>query len=225
MLSGVFSGRSVLAYWTGQHAEESFLATHARPATSAYWLVAAWSIAEATFWPIMPDAILVPLAFFRRGSWWRLALAAAGGTALGSAATYWAGRRGVGRYSGWQPPLVRPRMVAAVRAWLEAEGARAVWRQPASGVPIKVFAHEAGAQGIPPGPFLARAVLARTGRFVLAAGGATLARRLLPGVVTRYRWLLLASWCAAFGLGLRQTVAAWSGPTEPGRGASSPFAR
>jgi membrane protein YqaA with SNARE-associated domain len=192
---------------------------------AAYWLVGAWSIAEATFWPIMPDAVLAPLAFFRAGIWWRLVLAAAAGTALGSWWTYRAGRQGLGRDVDWQPLLVRPRMMATIRVWLAAEGARAVWRQPASGVPIKVFAHEAGTLGIPLVPFLAQAVVARTGRFVLAAGGAALTRRLMPPTVARHRGLLLTSWSVVFSLGLWRTLVAWSGPSEPRHAVSSLPAR
>ena len=160
----------------------------------------------------MPDFVLAPLAFFRAGSWWRLVLAAAVGTALGSGATYRDGRNGRGRESEWQPLLVRPRMVAAVREWLASGGARAVWRQPASGIPIKVFAHEAGALEVPLATFLARAVAARTARFVLAAGGAALVRRLAPPSVARRRALLMASWSLVFGAGLWRTVSAWTKP-------------
>ena len=185
---------------------------HARPTAAAYLLVGAWSVAEATVWPIMPDALLVPLAFARPRAWWRIVLAAAGGTALGGAWTYRAGRRQSSGGAAWQPPLVRPRMVAAVRGWLASEGARGVRRQPASGVPFKVFAHEAGAMGVPLAPFLGWAVGTRTVRFAVAAGGAALAGQLLPRAITSRPFLLLATWCLVFAGGLWRTVGVWSDP-------------
>ena len=191
-----------------------FVAHHARHTLAASLLVGAWSVGEATFWPIMPDAVLVPLAFARPGDWWRLVLAAAGGTAFGGVTTYLAGRRRPGSGSRRHLPLVQPRMVTAARGWLRAEGARGVWRQPVSGVPIKVFAREAGALGIPLVPFLAWAVGARAARFALAAGGAALARHWMPRAVATHPALLLAGWCVVFGLGLWRTVVAWSGPSD-----------
>jgi membrane protein YqaA with SNARE-associated domain len=189
--------------------------THTQHTAAAYLLVGAWSVGEATVWPIMPDAVLVPLAFARPHDWWKLVAAAAGGTALGGAMTYIVGTRGIGRHGcAWHPPLVRPRMVAAVRRWLEVEGARGVRHQPASGVPFKVFAREAGALGIPFAPFLGLAVSARATRFALAAGGAALARSYLPRALAGHPRLLLTSWIVLFGIGLWRTLAAWSGSPD-----------
>ena len=189
------------------------MAHQPRPTVGAYLLVSIWSVAEATVWPIMPDAVLVPLAFARPRDWWRLVLAATAGTALGGVLTYLAGARRGGSGTDWQAPLVRPRMVVAVRNWLGSEGARGVRRQPASGIPFKVFAREAGALRIPLIPFLAWAVGTRGLRFALAAGGAAVCRDHLPSRVAMHSRLLLAAWTVVFGLGLWRTVAAWSGPT------------
>lgn len=112
------------------------------------------------------------------------------------------------------PLLVRPRMVSAVRAWLRAEGPSALWRQPASGVPFKVFAREAGALRVPLGPFLVWAVGARSLRFALAACVAALVGSHAPVCVRSHPCLLLAGWSLAFGVALWRTVAAWSGPDD-----------
>ena len=77
----------VVAYSTEPRPKRIFVSKHARSTPSAYLLVGARSIAEATVWPIMPDALLVPLAFARPRDWWRLVLASAVGTALGGALT------------------------------------------------------------------------------------------------------------------------------------------
>lgn len=101
-------------------------------------------------------------------------------------------------------------MVAAARRWLATEGAPAARRQPMSGVPVKVFAFEAGSLGIPLVPFLTWAVGARSIRFALATGAATLAHGRLPRTVTEHPTLLLTAWTLVFALGLWRTVAAWS---------------
>src|SRR5689334_1430295 len=126
------------------------------------WRVGAvivWAIGEATVVPIMPDAIVVPLALADPPSWWRLAVGAMAGTALGGAISYALGRRSPDRTSVERLALIRPAMVAATDRWLIAEGARGVRRQPLTGVPFKVFARVAGARGLPLGPFIAYAVV------------------------------------------------------------------
>ena len=219
---GVRVAGTMVGYSTGPRAERKLVSTDARPAMPAYLLVAAWSVGEATVWPIMPDAVLVPLAYARPRDWWRLVLAAAGGTALGCALTHRTGRR---RQPGSDRHflLVRPRMADAARDWLATEGARGARHQPASGVPVKVFAYQAGALGVPLAPFLAWTVAARTARFALAVGGAALARGRVPGVAARHPRLLLAAWAVAFGLGLWRTVVAWSGPANAEGGARPRF--
>ena len=70
-----------------------------------------WAVAEATVWPFMPDAVLVPLALARPSSWWRLVLAAALGTTVGGAISYLLARRRPDRTAIERLPLVRPAMV------------------------------------------------------------------------------------------------------------------
>lgn len=169
-----------------------------------------WAVAEGTFWPIMPDAILVPLALRRPASWWQLVTAAALGTATGGAVSYVLGRRRPERERVSRLPLVRPAMVAAAADWLMHEGARGVWRQPATGIPFKVFARLAGARQLPPGRFLLWAILARSARFTLAAGLAALVGRRWPSLRTgRWWWLTLLVWWAAFGAALWRLVSFW----------------
>src|SRR6187551_3831178 len=83
----------------------------------------AWAVGEATLLPLMPDAIIVPLALARPNSWWRLSIAAMLGSSVGGAVSYWLGQRNLTRASVERLPLVRPEMVAAVEEWLSDEGA------------------------------------------------------------------------------------------------------
>jgi membrane protein YqaA with SNARE-associated domain len=189
-----------------------------------YILVFLWALAEATVWPIMPDAILVPLALARPRSWWRLVLAAALGTTLGGTISYLIGSRWPGRVTAdWSVsersaierlPLVRPAMVAAADRWLTEDGPRGAWRQPASGIPMKVFARLAGLNRLPLVSFLLWAVTARSVRFTVAAGGAVLLSRLFRPHVARWYWPLTLLWTVIFGVGLWRAVAFWSRRTE-----------
>jgi membrane protein YqaA with SNARE-associated domain len=165
-----------------------------------------WAVAEGTVWPIMPDAALVPLALVRPSSWWRLVLAAALGTATGGAISYALGRRNPDRASVERLALVRPAMVTAVDDWFEREGARGVWRQPATGVPFKVFARRAGSRELPPLIFLGWALLSRSARFALLAGIAALVGERIP----RWCWPITGLWALVFGVALWRLVELWS---------------
>lgn len=47
----------------------------------------AWALLEATLWPIVPDAMLAPMALVRRAGRWRLVAACIAGMALGGVVT------------------------------------------------------------------------------------------------------------------------------------------
>jgi membrane protein YqaA with SNARE-associated domain len=173
-----------------------------------------WAVAEATLWPIMPDAVLVPLALRRPGSWWRLVLGAALGTLVGGVVSYRLGQQDPEHATIERLPLVRPAMVAAADRWLATEGGRGAWRQPATGVPLKVFARLAGARRLPLGQFLLWAAAARSVRFTLVAGLAALLARRFPEAVARHYWLLTLVWSVVFGVALWRLVAFWERRTE-----------
>jgi membrane protein YqaA with SNARE-associated domain len=173
-------------------------------------LAFAWAVAEATCWPIMPDAILAPLGARHPSSWWNLALAALSGTALGGAASYALGasERPAGPILA-RLPMVREPMVTAVDDWLATEGPSAVRRQALSGIPFKVFALRAGARRIPLGPFLAWALLGRGARFFTVSGAAALLGRWFGEPLGKHGPTLLLAWSLVFALGLWRTVRAW----------------
>jgi undecaprenyl-diphosphatase len=166
-------------------------------------------VAEATIWPIMPDAVLVPLALARPSSWSRLVLAAALGTTVGGAISYLIGQGRPDRDAVERLPLVRPAMVSAADHWLAEAGPGGVLRQPASGIPMKVFARLGGMRGLPLWRLLLWAVLARGLRFAVAAGGAALLGRVFRTHVERWYWPLTLLWGIIFGVGLWRAVAFW----------------
>jgi hypothetical protein len=136
-------------------------------------------------------------------------LASAAGTTVGGAISYLIGQRRPDRDAVERLPLVRPAMVTAADAWLAEDGPRGVWRQPASGIPMKVFARVGGMRGLPPERLLLWAVAARGTRFVVAAGGAALIGRIFRLQVTRWYWPLTLLWTLVFGVGLWRAVLFW----------------
>jgi membrane protein YqaA with SNARE-associated domain len=168
-----------------------------------------WAIAEATVWPIMPDAVMVPLALRRPRSWWQLVLGGVVGTAFGGWLSYLDGRRRPGRDRTERLWLVRPAMVTAADRWLAKGGPRGVLRQPATGIPFKVFARVAGARGLAVVPFLVWAVAGRAARFTLLAGVAALVGCWRPTLATHWYWPTTGGWLLLFCLALWRLVTYW----------------
>ena len=168
-----------------------------------------WAVAEATCWPIMPDAVLVPLAAAQPRRWWRLALSAAAGSTLGGCLSYALGRLVPTRPLLARLPLVRPRMVSTTDAWLAEGGAAALRRQPLSGLPFKIFAMLAGERRMLLLPFLGWALLARGSRFFTVTALSALAGHHFASLVRRHPGPLLLLWSVLFLLGLRRTVQRW----------------
>ncbi|MCC7368411.1 MAG: hypothetical protein IT306_08310 [Chloroflexi bacterium] len=172
-------------------------------------LALAWAVAEATVWPIMPDALTVPLALRRPSHWWQLVLGAVLGTILGGAISHLDGRARPERAHTERLPLVRPPMVTAATRWLRESGPRGALRQAATGVPVKVFARTAGSEGLPLASFLAWAAVGRAARFGLLTGVAALLGRAFPDLVAQRYWLFAALWAGGFGLALWRMVRFW----------------
>ena len=113
-----------------------------------------------------------------------------------------------------QAPLVTERMRAQVHLEVAAEGASAVRHQPLSGIPVKVYAAEAGRAHVAPLPFLEVALAHRGVRIALVGAGCAL----LGGLLRRARHLypaVLTGGTALFAAGFALVVAGWSGPVQP----------
>jgi membrane protein YqaA with SNARE-associated domain len=161
------------------------------------------------FWPLMPEAALVPLAAAHSRPWWQLVAAATLGSTCGAAVSYAIGAAGGADRLLPRLPLVRPAMVRAARGWLTGEGGAGLRHQPLSGLPVKVFALVAAPSGVSLPTFLLCAAAARGVRFVAVCVGAALAGNVLQRGIARRPMVLLVAWAAAFGVGLRQTVVSW----------------
>jgi 1-acyl-sn-glycerol-3-phosphate acyltransferase len=179
-------------------------------------VVLLWAVAEATWWPIMPDAALAPSAAARPDAWWRLAVAATAGSCLGGMGSYAIGRRWPARPVLARLPLVRPAMVEAADRWLAAEGALALRQQPLSGLPFKVFASLAGDRRVPLGAFVLSAGLFRGARFLAVSAAAGLFGHRFHRQIRSRGPTLLVLWGVLFSLSLWRMVAAWDRrPVEP----------
>ncbi|WP_260637949.1 lysophospholipid acyltransferase family protein [Streptomyces angustmyceticus] len=163
-------------------------------------LVAAWSFTEALSWPLLPEIALAVLCVAAPRAGVRLTAGAAVASVAG-------GLVALALYSGTHvrlpQPLTTPRMHTVARHEIRQEGAAAVRHQPASGIPYKVYAAEAGRAGVPAGDWVLRSALARGQRIVTLGLGLTLVgvltqrwRRFFP----QYLIVLVATFTALFAL-------------------------
>jgi membrane protein YqaA with SNARE-associated domain len=169
------------------------------------WVVFFWGFAEALSWPVLPEFALGVAVVAAPRQAPRLAGLAAAGSLTGGAAMYLLAAHG------WAPPgpLTTPRMHATAAAQVATEGARAITRQPLSGIPYKVYGAAAGHAHAGLAAFLGWSVPARALR-ILAAGllaGAVggLARRL-----RRWYPLYLCCFTVLSAAALTGVVTSWS---------------
>ncbi len=123
--------------------------SHSRAGSIAMFL---WAVAEATFWPIVPDALLIPLAAGAHRRYGRVLAATVLGMALGGIGIYLFAFYAPQTAEGLLPrlPVIQPFMLTAANLALDQQGAFAFVTQPWSGVSFKVYAILGGARGLNP---------------------------------------------------------------------------
>lgn len=172
---------------------------------AALLFVAAWAVAEAFSWPLVPELALAVLAAAAPRAGLRLTATAAVASVVGcllAMVLYAAG--------GSVPqPLTTERMRAAVAAEVRADGAAAVRHQPWSGIPVKVYAAEAGRRHVDPLRFTTAVALGRGVR-ILAVGALVTGLAAGLGRARRFFPAYLAVLLPGFGLGLSRVIATWS---------------
>jgi membrane protein YqaA with SNARE-associated domain len=162
-------------------------------------VAAAWGFAEATLFFLVPDVWLTWVVL-RSGRAAAVAcVAALAGALAGGALMYAWGAADADRARAAvaRVPAVGPAMVGRVGEEVRAGGAVAAFRGPLTGTPYKIYAVEAGAQGLPLGTFLLVSVPARLGRFAAVTAAAGVASRLLRRLAVR-RGLHLGLWSAFY---------------------------
>jgi membrane protein YqaA with SNARE-associated domain len=132
----------------------------------------AWAFAEAIWWPVIPEALLLPLAIGAKRNFWRLLLLAVAGTAAGGTILY--------LFAYFWPdiaatllmvmPLYSDARQARVEELLDRLGPLAYAVQPYSGLDFKFFGIGGAVAGIPPWVAVPMFAFSRALRMFLAAG-------------------------------------------------------
>jgi membrane protein YqaA with SNARE-associated domain len=147
-------------------------------------IAAGWGFAEATVFFIVADVWITYMAVSQG---WRpavaAAFAAAAGAVIGGLLVYWWGAADIAQVRLVHDllPAISTGLIDDVRVQVVERGLMPMFAGAFTGVPYKLFAAEAGAQGIGIVPFALASFAARLLRFVpmalLAAGVAAMLRR------------------------------------------------
>ncbi|HFD92564.1 MAG TPA: DedA family protein [Gammaproteobacteria bacterium] len=158
----------------------------------APWYLAMLSFAEASFFPVPPDVMLVPMTLARRRRAWRYAAIATCASALGGMAGYALGMLAfdvVGpllREAGYWPAYLQ------ARDWFDQWGVLVVFIAGFSPIPYKVFTITAGAVAMAFPPFVIASVIGRGARFFLVSAliysGGERMDRFLRRYIDRLGW-------------------------------------
>lgn len=162
-----------------------------------------WALGEATVWPIIPDALLVPMALAARHTFPRLLLSAVLGSALGGTAIYLFAfsqpEAGLGLLA--HLPVVSNAMIDRAGALLVEQGPGAFWAQPWSGNSYKIFAVLGAAQGLDPWQVMPISIAARALRMGVNSGVAAFVAWPLRGFLRDFFLFLAVAYLVLFGYG------------------------
>lgn len=142
------------------------LADHPR----ALWVLALISFAEASFFPIPPDVLMIPMILARPSRAWLIAAVALAASVLGGLLGYAIGAffyDEIGR-----PILETMGKAEAMASFNEQFNAAGFWPVLIAGLtpfPFKVITIMSGWTGLPLGTFIVSAVVARSLRFFIVA--------------------------------------------------------
>jgi 1-acyl-sn-glycerol-3-phosphate acyltransferase len=152
-------------------------------------LVFTWAAAEAIAWFIIPEFLLFLVIFMRIHRKFDLLKYDLLGTFIGSViAILWHMPQSVFL----RLPYIRPKMISQVQSWYHLHGVWGLLYQPFSGVPYKVFTHEAGSYRFFIPAFITIAVAARMVRYVIVYEATKAGYPLIhPFVRKHYGWLFV----------------------------------
>lgn len=166
----------------------------------------AWGFAEAVSLPVTSEMYLVLVAAAHP----RRVVPAAACLAVGSVAGVLVTRALTARGERPPAPLTTPAMRVRAAQDLAVSGAAGVWRQALNGVPVKVYAAEAGAARVPAGPLAVHALGARGARALAVGAVVGAAAGAAAPVLRRFYGPYLAAAGVTFGVGLAAVVRRWS---------------
>lgn len=151
------------------------------------------AVAEASFFPVPPDVLLIPLALGRpRRGWWFAGLCTAGSVA-GAALGYGIG---AGLYQAVGEPILEfygyTEQYASVGQLYDRNLVLALGTAGFTPIPFKVFTIAAGGFGVSFPAFLAISAVSRGARFFLVAGLIRAFGPQIKGFIDRYfNWISL----------------------------------
>jgi 1-acyl-sn-glycerol-3-phosphate acyltransferase len=171
-------------------------------------LMFSWALAEAVAWPIIPEFLLFPMAVGARERFSVPLASSVIGSSIGGTLVYVYAWKRPSRALAALPrlPTVSERQIARASAALQAHGVAAFLAQPWSGVPLKVWAIVAGAQGLDPRLAIPTFIAGRATRMVLVAAFAGVLGTRLRSVMRDYSLYLAAAYAAVFFYGWRRIV-------------------
>jgi len=127
------------------------------------------SFAEASFFPIPPDVLMIPMIFRRPERAWHFALLATVGSVVGGLAGYVIGYFLFEMIEPWLLSLGYGATLEQVQAFFRDYGVWVVFAAGFSPIPYKLFTLTAGAMAMPLLPFLLASLVGRGSRFFLVA--------------------------------------------------------
>jgi membrane protein YqaA with SNARE-associated domain len=137
---------------------------------NAGWWLALIAFAEASFFPIPPDALLIPMALAKPRAAWRFALICTLGSVAGGALGYLIGHF---LFDQFARPLLAiygyANAYAAFQAKFQEYGLWIILIKGLTPIPYKIVTIAAGAAGFPFGTFMAASLVTRGARFFLVA--------------------------------------------------------
>lgn len=158
------------------------------------YLAAAWGLAEATVFFIVPDVLLTFVALKEGKRATRLCLWTLGGALIGGALMFGWGTRDKEAAEDLlvKIPAISQEMVEEVEQQVEEGGAKAAFVGPLTGRPYKIYAVHAGNSDVNLAVFLLVSIPARLLRFLVLAWVTTfIAKCLLRKKSARFKTLLL----------------------------------
>jgi len=130
-----------------------------------------WAVAEAVFWPIIPDFLLVLLVAGNRRRFYIPLIASIAGSALGGTAivlfAYWRPDQALDFLHGL--PLLSDDQIQDASDRLSDHGVIAFVFQPWSGIPFKAWGVAAGVQNLEPWLVIPTFIVARAARMAIVA--------------------------------------------------------
>ena len=143
------------------------LAHHPRAA----WALFAVSFAESSFFPIPPDAMLIPMVLADRRKAWFYAFICTIASVLGALLGYWIGHA---LYETLGKPIIAfYRLDAAVQTFIDDFNEWGLWIILIKGltpIPYKIVTIASGVAGFALTPFILASIVTRGFRFFLVAG-------------------------------------------------------